>query len=147
LQSALQHTPSTQCPLVHSASMEHAVPVPASGLQTPPRQKLPGGHVALVLQPVHWETPQIPGLQSCVRLTGHAPEPSQNSARVATAAVQDGARHCVLWPGTTQAVVWTPLQVPSHPVPFPTHAARGVTGLPFTGEHVPALPARLHASH
>jgi hypothetical protein len=129
VQSALQHTPSTQCPLVHSASIEHAVPV------------------SLVLQPVHWETPQIPGLQSCVRLTGHAPEPSQNSVRVATAAAQDGARHWVLWPGTTQAVVWTPLQVPSHPVPFPTHAVRGVTGLPFTGEHVPALPARLHASH
>jgi hypothetical protein len=147
VQSALQQTPSTQCPLVHSASIEQAVPVPASGLQTPPRQKLPAGQVALVLQPVHWEIPQIPGLQSWVRLTGQAPEPSQNSASVATAAVHDAARHCVLCPGTTQALVWTPLQLPSHPVPFPAQAARGVTGLPFTGEQVPALPGRLQASH
>jgi hypothetical protein len=80
-------------------------------------------------------------------LTGQAPEPSQNSARVATAPVHDGARHCVLWPGTAQAVRWTPSQLPSHPVAFPTHAARGVTGFPFTGEHVPTLPVTLHASH
>jgi hypothetical protein len=39
------------------------------------------------------------------------------------------------------------LHVPSQPVPLPTHAARGVTGLPVTGEQVPTLFDRLHASH
>jgi hypothetical protein len=61
VQSLLQHTLSTQWPLVHSASIEHAVPLPASGLQTPPRQKFPAPQSMLVLQPVHCVAPQIAG--------------------------------------------------------------------------------------
>jgi hypothetical protein len=149
VQSLSQQTPSTQCPLAHSASIEHFVPAADCGLQTPPRQKSPVGQSAFVLQPVHWVCPQIPGAQSWVRVAGHAPEPLQDSARVATpvVALHDGARHCVLCPGTTHAVVFAPSQAPSHPVPLPMHAVRGATGLPVTGEHVPALFGRLHAWH
>jgi hypothetical protein len=53
VQSALQQTPSTQCPLEHSASIEHFVPATDWGLHTPPRQKSSFGQSAFVLQPVH----------------------------------------------------------------------------------------------
>jgi hypothetical protein len=149
VQSLLQHTPSTQCPVEHSASIEHFVPPPASGLQTPPRQKFEAGQSLFVLQPVHCFVPQTPGAQSCVRGEGQAPDPSQCSTRVATPvfASQDAARHWALCPGNTHAVVTVPSHTPSQPLPLPTHAARGGTGLPFAGEHVPARPGRLHASH
>jgi hypothetical protein len=149
VQSLLQHTPSTQCRLVHSVSIEHFVPGSESCLQTPPRQKSPDGQSEFVLQPVHCVLPQIPGLQSWVRFDGQVPEPSQYSGSVAVlvAASQVAARHCVLWPGTAHAVVWVPSQKPSQPVPSPMHVSRGATGLPLTAEHVPALFGRLQASH
>ena len=89
------------------------------------------------------------GLQSCVRASGQAPEPLQYSASVATlvAALHEGLRHWVLWPGTAQAVVCTPSHAPSQPVPFPAQAGRLPIGLPMTGEQVPTLFARLQASH
>jgi hypothetical protein len=42
-----------------------------------------------------------------------------------------------------------PSQVGPHEVPAPTpvHAARGAFGAPVTGVQVPAVPARLQASH
>jgi hypothetical protein len=149
VQSLSQQTASTQWPLVHSASTEHAVPVPERGLQTPPRQKSPFGQSAFVLHPVHRVTPHTPGLQSCVRASGQAPEPLQYSASVATlaAASHEGLRHWVLWPGTAQAVVCTPSHAPSQPVPFPAQTGRLPIGLPVTGEQVPTLFAKLHASH
>jgi hypothetical protein len=149
LQSLSQHTPSTQCELAHSASIEHFVPSPDCGLQTPPRQKSPDGQSAFVLHPVHCVCPQTPGLQSWVRFDGHDPEPLQNSASVATFvfASQAGPRHCRLCPGSVHAVVRTPLQAPSQPVPSPVQAGRAPTGLPVTGEQVPTLFGRLQASH
>ena len=149
MQSLSQQTPSTQWPVEHSASIEHFVPGPLSGLQTPPRQKEVPPQSALVLQPVHCVFPQMPGAQSWVRTEGHDPEPLHASPSVAMfmVASHDGARHWALWPGTTQAVVSLPSQVPSQPVPSPMHATRGGMGLPLTGEHVPTLLGRLQASH
>jgi hypothetical protein len=103
----------------------------------------------LVLQPVHCVAPQTPGAQACVRAVGHLPEPSQNSGRVATAlaALHEAPRHCLDCPGTVHAVVSTPSQAPSQPVPLPMQAVRGSTGLPVTAEHVPSWFGRLQASH
>lgn len=129
--------------------MEHVVPSLASGLQTPPRQKSPVGQSEFVLQPAHCVAPQMPGAQSCVRLDGHEPWPSQNSRSVAVCAgaSQDAARHSTVWPGTVHDVVTTPLHTPSQPVLSPGHAGREPTGGPETGVHVPAVPGTLHASH
>jgi hypothetical protein len=149
VQSLSQHTASTQCPLLHSASMEQVVPLVARGLHTPPRQKSPVGQSLFVLQPAHWLTPQMPGAQSCVRSEGHSPCPSQNSRSVAVlvVALQDAERHSTVCPGSVQDVVTMPLHVPSQPVPLPGHASRAPTGLPVAGVQVPPLPGKLHASH
>jgi hypothetical protein len=50
-------------------------------------------------------------------------------------------------PGIVHETVVMPSQSPLHPVPSPGHALRGATGAPVTGEQVPLLVARLHASH
>lgn len=41
----------------------------------------------------------------------------------------------------------TPSQVPSQPVPLPTHAGRPPTGAPLTAEQVPGDAVKLHDSH
>jgi hypothetical protein len=91
----------------------------------------------------------MPGAQSCVRSEGHCPCPSQNSRNVAVFVVpsHDAERHSTVCPGSVQDVVTVPLHVPSQPVPFPGHTGRAPTGLPVAGVQVPALPARLQASH
>ena len=46
-----------------------------------------------------------------------------------------------------QAAGWTPSQLPPQTEPSVAQAARLPCGAPIAVEHVPTLPARLHASH
>lgn len=43
--------------------------------------------------------------------------------------------------------MFVPLHAPPHDEPSVAHAGRPPTGLPVTGEHLPADPGRLHAWH
>jgi hypothetical protein len=87
------------------------------------------------------------GEQSCVCTAGHAPAPLQDAWSVLMPFVHDAGRHSVEPPGNVQAVRFVPLQKPSQTVSSAAHAARVPTGSPEAGEHVPALPVRLQASH
>ena len=55
----------------------------------------------------------------------------------------------VMLPGYVQAMVLTPLHEPTHIglCGLEVQAGRGATGVPVTGEHMPRLPATLHAWH
>jgi hypothetical protein len=77
----------------------------------------------------------------------HLPLPSQFAASVATSFEQLAARHGFAADGYVHVAVVVPLQVPLQAVPSATHAARGDTGGPATGEHVPFVAGRLQASH
>lgn len=48
----LQHTPSTQTPLVHCSAAVHVAPFAARAAHLPPVQKLPAAHSLVVAQPV-----------------------------------------------------------------------------------------------
>jgi hypothetical protein len=149
-QAVLQHTPSTQWSLAHSLLREHVAPLVETVVQTPARQNCVAAHSVSTLHPRQLVAPQPVGGQVWVRAAGQVPEPSQNSASVARPALasHEGERHCVVRPGITQACVSTaPSQVPLQPVPLPGHAEREPTGGPVTGEHVPASPGTLQASH
>jgi hypothetical protein len=76
--------------------------------------------------------------------SGHAPLPSHEAASVATPLVQLAARQDAV--ENVQAVVTVPLHVPPQAEPSLTHAVRGATGAPVTGEHFPFV-APLHAAH
>ncbi len=78
---------------------------------------------------------------------GHEPTPLQLAARVATPFVQLAARHEVELDGNAQLATLMPSHDPLQSDPSPAHATRGATGVPTTGEHVPARPVRLHAWH
>ena len=49
-QAALQHTPSTHCPLAHWLAPAHAPPLARRGWQTPAAQKFPGPQSGLEVQ-------------------------------------------------------------------------------------------------
>ncbi len=149
LQSVSQQTPSTQLPLLHSTPRAHPEPLSPVGVQTPDvAQNLPAPHCVSVLQPEHLLFEHTFWPQSIGALAGgQLPCPSQNVAGVAWLFVQVGARHWVDALGTEHCCLLMPSQVPLHDEPSPGQAARGVTGVPVTAEHVPTLPFRLQASH
>ena len=73
---ALQHTPSTQLPLVHSPAALHAVPSGRSPMQVPLLQKLPGAQSWSAVQAVrHEAAPQTYAPQLWVAGCVHAPAP------------------------------------------------------------------------
>jgi hypothetical protein len=96
VQSLLQHTLSTHCPVPHSRFRVQPVPGVNRGLQRPAArsQKLPAPHCTSVAQPLHFVPtqtlwPQLVGVD-----IGHAPA-LQNAAGVTwfVAALHEGARH------------------------------------------------------
>ena len=91
--------------------------------------------------------PQVNGAHVCVCTAGHAPAPLQDSANVAVPPVQDGLRHAIELPGYVHDAGCVPSQLPAQRVPSEAQAVRVPCGAPVAGEHVPTLPATLHASH
>ncbi len=66
---------------------------------------------------------------------------------MASAPVQDGARHWVAAPGSEQALTFAPSQKPSQALPSAAQGVRVPCGAPVTGTQVPTLPISSQASH
>jgi hypothetical protein len=94
------------------------------------------------LEPTH------PLPHASVSIFGQVPVPLHCAPTVATASEHSGARHSTVGPGYTQASRLVPSQVPPQAVPSLPHFGLGACGAAFTsGEHVPAFPVMLQASH
>src|SRR5579862_2231453 len=101
----------------------------------------------VVHESLHAVAPQTYAPHDVLTGAGQEPAPLQLAAAVATPFVQLAARHEVDPDGYAQLDTFEPSQNPLHVEPSPAHAARGETGAPVTGEHVPTSPATLHAWH
>src|SRR5450432_3920781 len=91
---------------------------------------------------------QMPGAQGTFAWVGQLPLPLQNSTGVATPALQLGARHCVVAPGSAQAAMFVPSQKPWHADVSPVHFSRdpcGTLSVAGTGEQIPGLPGTSQA--
>jgi hypothetical protein len=96
---------------------------------------------------LHAVAPQTYGLHAWVWIAGHAPVPLQLASRVAVPPEQEASRQEVEAVGYAHVARTVPSQVPPQAEPSLAQAARPFAGAPVTGEHVPAFPGRLHASH
>jgi hypothetical protein len=97
--------------------------------------------------PAHVTPLQVNGAQSTVLTAGQPPAPLQPAGRVAVPPLHEAARQIFDAPGKEQDVRVVPSHAPPQTVPSVAQAARPPVGVPVTGEHVPALPDTLHASH
>jgi hypothetical protein len=147
VQVVLQHTPSTQYPLVHWPGALQEPPFASCAVHTPAEHHAPCTQSPSTVQ-LPWQVVPLQPLapQTCVCTAGHAPAPLQPAASVATPCVQLGARHCTVESGYAQLVA-EPLHVPAHIEPSDWHTGRVPWGAPVTGVHVPTLPETSHASH
>jgi hypothetical protein len=71
------------------------------------------------------------------------PEPLQTDWDVSLPTEQLAGVQTVELSGKTQELIFTPSHWAVH-FPEPPHAARGLTGAPFTALHFPTEPASLH---
>ena len=71
------------------------------------------------------------------------PEPLQTDWDLSLPAEQLDGVQTVKLSGKTQALTFAPSHWAVH-LPEPPHAARGLTGAPFTALHFPTEPASLH---
>jgi hypothetical protein len=96
----LQHTPSIQKVLLHSAADEQASPLSSFGSQLPARQYLPASHWTLSMQlPKQAFGPQLNGVQAAVFLELQAPPALHTERRVSVPSLQLAGMHSVLPPG------------------------------------------------
>lgn len=95
----LQHTPSTQLPLVHSVPALQACPFGKRSSHNPAEQTCPAPHGVVVEHCVHAVPAQTYGSHCTVCLAGHDPVPEQNACFVAILLAHAGARHSTLVPG------------------------------------------------
>ena len=100
VQAELQHTPSTQWPELHSASLKQPVPFATCATHTPAAHQVPAAQSALEAQlPAHEVEPHVYGEQLTVCSAWQAPSPSQWAASVAVPPVQLASRQSVPAPG------------------------------------------------
>jgi hypothetical protein len=148
VQAALQHTPSTQKPVAHSAEVVHICPGGMRATQRPSRQKNPLTQSASLRHVVkHSVGPHTKGAQVVRCGVPQLPRPSQKACEVATPSVHDAAAQEVVVPGKVHSVRLVPSQRPPQVVPKFGQAARGAMGAPVVGEHNPTRPGLRHDSH
>jgi hypothetical protein len=158
-QRALQHTPSTQKLLVHSASAAQTAPEPDCVTHSPPMQALPapqafGSAAHAPLQPVPAALqPSARQLSSCS--AGQLPLPTQRASAsvVAGSPALMPATHCptrqTLPVGYAHALRSVPPHEPPQVLPSWAHTARPPCGASPLGValQTPRLASTSQASH
>jgi len=97
-QAESQHTPSAQCPVAHSSSLEQLVPWAARATQAPSSHQWVAMQSALEAHEARHQGPtgsQIVGVHGCGSAASHVPSPSHRLATSATPSMQVGGAHSV----------------------------------------------------
>lgn len=146
-QALSQQTPSAQTLLKQSAGLAgHVAPfsywqAPAPSQDTSAPEQMPAGKLSSVPRSKLWHVPMKPMTLQAMHTSVHAVSQQTPSVQLLW---RQSVPMAQVWPSSNLQ-----LPAPSHDCVFPEHAIMPLVSSWFTGtfEHVPTLPATLHAWH